>query len=44
MGAATAALLGSSISGVPVKDILAGQIKGTAAAANEFIKKPFSIF
>ena len=44
LGAATAALLGSSISGVPVKDILAGQIKGTAAAANEFIKNPFSIF
>jgi hypothetical protein len=41
LGAATAALLGSSIAGVPVKDILASQIKGTAAAATEFIKKPF---
>jgi hypothetical protein len=44
LGAATAALLGSSVSGVPVKDILAGQIKGTAAAAIEAVKRPFSIF
>lgn len=44
IGAATAALLGSSVAGVPVKDILAGQIKGTAAQVTEAIKKPFSIF
>jgi hypothetical protein len=44
LGAATAALLGSSIAGVPVKDVLAGQIKGTAAAAKEALRDPFSIF
>ena len=44
LAAAIQALLGSSVAGVPVKDILAGQIRGTAEAANEFIKNPFSIF
>lgn len=44
LAAATNALLGSSIAGVPVKDILAGQIKGTAAAAKEALRNPFSIF
>lgn len=44
LGAATAALLGSSVSGVPVKDILAGQIRGTAGQAIEAIKRPFTIF
>lgn len=44
LGAATAALLGSSIAGVPVKDVLAGQIRGTAAQAIDAVKRPFSIF
>lgn len=44
LAAATNALLGGSVAGVPIKDVLAGQIKGTAAAAKDALRNPFSIF
>jgi hypothetical protein len=44
LAAATNALLGGSVAGVPIKDVLSGQIKGTAAAARDALRNPFSIF
>jgi hypothetical protein len=36
--------LGGSVAGVPIKDVLSGQIRGTAAAARDALRNPFSIF